>query len=452
MQLTLIILGTLCIYLLINLARVIKGRVQPDYLKRSSSRTALWLVSAQALLVAVSLLDLRYSFSATALVYCAAGLQLVVALTLLMAYRNNVKAARPPELSATFAQHELPTLSVCIPARNETEDLEECLKSLLASTYPKLEILVLDDCSQNKRTPEIIRGFAHEGIRFVAGQLPPQSWLAKNYAYQQLAEQANGDLLLFCGIDSRFEPDSLLNLVKTLLQEQKSMISVLPRNVRHNRLGIQPLLTQPLRYAWELMLPRKIIGQPPVLSTTWLIKRQSLEKSGGFKAVSRKIVPESYFARLAAKTDEYRFLIANSRVGLTSIKSLSEQKATAIRTRYPQLHRRIELVALMSLAELSLLVWPLIIAVAALLRGQLLLGAISLATYLLFSVIYGLVVSLTYRKFTPVGYLILPLAVMYDLVLLNYSMWQYEFGEVIWKGRNVCIPVMRVYESLPKPD
>jgi hypothetical protein len=29
-------------------------------------------------------------------------------------------------------------------------------------------------------------------------------------------------------------------------------------------------------------------------------------------------------------------------------------------------------------------------------------------------------------------------------------MWQYEFHEVLWKGRNVCLPVMRIIPNLPK--
>src|SRR5690606_10627587 len=64
-----------------------------------------------------------------------------------------------------YSDKELPTVSVCIPARNETNALEDCLRSMLANDYPKLEILVLDDCSQD-RTAEVIKSFAHAGVRF----------------------------------------------------------------------------------------------------------------------------------------------------------------------------------------------------------------------------------------------------------------------------------------------
>jgi len=70
--------------------------------------------------------------------------------------------------------------------------------------YPKLEIIVLDDCSQNKHTPEIIRSFAHDGVRFIQGEHPKPTWLAKNQAYDRLAQESSGEFILFCGVDVRF--------------------------------------------------------------------------------------------------------------------------------------------------------------------------------------------------------------------------------------------------------
>jgi hypothetical protein len=46
--------------------------------------------------------------------------------------------------------------------------------------------------------------------------------------------------------------------------------------------------------------------------------------------------------------------------------------------------------------------------------------------------------------------LLFPFAVLSDVIMLHYSMRQYEFSEVIWKDRNICIPVMRAFPNLPK--
>lgn len=446
-----ILLAILSLYRVINLERVAAGRIQTDYLFHASRKTALWLMGVQLLILVFAGLGYHYRIDPIRWWYGLAILQLGCAAILLSSLVRHLRTTKRPGSGSGNSKPGLPSLTVAIPARNETTDLEACLQTLAASTYPKLEILVLDDCSQDKRTPEIIRGFAHDGVRFIAGTNPPNSWLAKNHAYAQLAAEANSELLLFCGVDCRFEPESLTILVKTLLQKQKTMISILPRNVPAQSKNILSRLIQPSRYGWELALPRRLLQRPPVLSTCWLITRQALDAAGGFQAVRRKGVPESYLARFTASSgDGYSFLQSDQIIGVTSQKLLEDQKATAIRTRYLQLHRRPELTAFVSLAELSMLVWPVIILAVAATTRQPFLAAISGLSFLATTVMYMKLINLTYRRITLQGIYLLPIAALYDIGLLNYSMWQYEFREVLWKGRNVCIPIMRVIPSLPK--
>ncbi len=446
-----VLIAILGIYRLINLSRLIKGRTQADYLYHSSLRTSIGLISTQFFVIVCAWITTELHITSLSLYYLLAAIQLCSVFVLLASTIRHLRKTVLPKLTETFADKDLPSLTVAIPARNETEELKACLESLLRSTYPKLEILVLDDCSQNKRTPEIIRGFAHDGVRFIAGKTPPDKWLAKNYAYQQLSETANGSLLLFCGVDVRFQPDSLRILVEAILQKQKTMISLIPKNSLPRGWSPTELLTQPNRYAWEIALPRKLFRRPPVLSTCWLISRQALQASGGFAAVIRQPVPESYFAHQAAsKGDGYSFLQASEQMAITSSKSPEEQLSTAIRTRYPQLHRRLELVILISLIEFAVFVWPAVLLFVSLLSSAWILAVLAGVIVCLQSLVYSKVFSLTYRKFMLRSIWLPVPAALYDIWLLNYSMWQYEFSEVNWKGRNVCIPIMRVIPSLPK--
>ncbi|HVX57233.1 MAG TPA: glycosyltransferase family A protein [Candidatus Saccharimonadales bacterium] len=432
-------------YRCVNLGRVAANRIQADFLFHTSWQSYWWLVSFQLLTVTIAAASRHYELTSSQWQMAGAAGTLGCAIGLLGSALRHGRTTKPrPVRRLTSA--ELPTLTVAIPARNETTDLEECLESVLTSTYPKLEVIVLDDCSQNKRTPEIIRGFAHSGVRFIAGDEPPQSWLAKNYAYAQLAKAANGEVLLFCGVDTRFAPDSFTVLVETLLQRHKTMLSVLPRNAAPPRgSGLAAWFMQPNRYAWELALPRRLLRRPPVLSTCWLITRPALQAAGGFAAVRRKGVPESYLARVTATAnDGYSFLQAGTTIGLTSRKVPAEQRATAVRTRYLQLHRRPELVVGVGLAELGVLLGPFGLLIAALLESTAALAILAALSVVLNVILYARLVNLTYRRFVLKGVWLLPLAVLYDFGLLNYSMWRYEFREVVWKGRNVCIPVMRV--------
>jgi glycosyltransferase involved in cell wall biosynthesis len=445
-----ILIAILSLYRCVNMARVAAGRIQADYLYHASRQTAVWLITFQLAVTAIAGIGYRYHIEPIVWWDALAAVQLSCAVILLTSTFRHLRTSRKPALEE-MRDTDLPSLTVAIPARNETTDLEECLRSLTASTYPKLEIVVLDDCSQNKRTPEIIREFAHNGVQFIAGTPPPGQWLAKNHAYAQLADAANGELLLFCGVDTRFEPQSLTVIVRTLLQKHKTMVSILPKNLGPKRRNIVSWFLQPSRYAWELALPRRLLQRPPVLSTCWLITRQALKDAGGFQAVRRKGVPESYLARATAnRQDGYSFLLSDADIGVTSRKSPDEQKATAVRTRYLQLHRRPELTALVGLAELSVLVWPLIICVVSVITGEWLLAGVSGLSFFMDTVMYARIVNLTYRRFILKGLWLLPLATLYDIGLLNSSMWQYEFSEVLWKGRNVCIPVMRVIPELPE--
>jgi len=446
-----IILTIFSLYRMVNLLRLIEGRIQADYLYHATRRTSFCLIGLQVADAALVGAGNYYHIGILAYLYVLVAVQLAAGLVLLASTLKNLKTTSPPVLSEGIADRDLPSLSVALPARNETTDLEACLQSLAGSSYPKLEILVLDDCSQNKRTAEIIRDFAQEGVRFIAGKTPPEQWLAKNYAYDQLAKEASGEILLFCGVDVRFEKDSLETIVKTLLQKKKKMISIVPRNIPPPGWGINGMLVQPSRYTWELALPWRLLRRPAALSTCWIITSQALQAAGGFKAVSRKAVPESYLARQAALAgDGYSLLQSDASIGISSLKSLAEQQATAIRTRYPQLHRRPELVALVGLGEFTALIGPLVLLIAAVASQTWLLGALASLAYLMEAVTYSKIVNLTYRKVLLRGMWLLPVAAFYDVAILNCSMWQYEFRTVTWKGRNVCIPVMRVTDNLPK--
>ena len=441
----------MALYRGVNLLRVWAGRMQVEYLKRATWRTTRWLLVYELIIVLASVglhsLKVNAGHFWIFFLVAEAGLGLV----LLVSTLRHAKTMRPSSAMLRIASKDLPTLTVAIPARNETEDLQACLESLIASTYPKLEILVLDDCSTVRRTPEIIRGFAHDGVRFIDGVEPKDGWLAKNQAYQHLLEEANGELVLFCGADVRFEPQTLLNIVSLMLEKKKTMMSIMPRNILPRFLQLDASLIQPMRYAWEIALPRKMFRRPPVLSTCWIAKREFLLASGGFSAVSRSIVPESYFARQSVRHDGYSFRYSSPAIGLTSHKDVTDQRDTATRTKYPQVHRRPELVVLLTLGELFGLVLPFMFLIVSLVLPALTKVLwVSVGTCLLLMAWYMSVCALTYRKPDVRSLVSLPFAALLDVALLNYSMLKYEFSVVLWKERNVCIPVMRVEPHLPK--
>lgn len=441
-------------YRLCNYVRILVERLHPYNLFFSSAKTSTYLSVLQLLLVGSLLIFNSYTVSSTALWIAQGFTSAVIALLLMLFTLRNIFKTRLKKVETPTAHitTSLPSITVAIPARNETAQLETMLRGLIASDYPKLEIIVLDDCSQNKRTPEIIRGFAQDGVRFLAGELPKDGWLAKNQAYQKLLESASGEYIVFMGVDIMLEPHSLRTLVSTMLAKQKTMMSILP--LRSTHASGHYSLTQPMRYFWELVPPRRLFNRPPVLSSCWVITRDALQKYGTFKAVSNSVSPEAYFAKRAVLGDDsYSFLRANQLLGIRSIKSTEDQRQTALRTRYPQLHRRLELVAIIALAELLFLLAPFVISVLGFFVAlPILVHILALCSSLLLASMYMLVAFTTRINPTTFALFGLPLVIINDLWLIHYSFYKYEFSTIDWKGRNVCVPVMQVIPHLPKLD
>lgn len=435
-------------YRLLNLARLYKHRLPIYALRTVSLRAHIWLVVAQV--ASTILVAILLSFHRTS--WLIAGFAVVQLLAALVLLRVSVQTWAHMKFSAvepTLLDRQLPALSVLIPARNETDDLKNCLQSLIRSDYPKLEILVLDDCSNNRRTPEIIRTFAHDGVRFIQGNAPDESrWLAKNHAYEHLAHEASGELLLFAGVDIVFEPQSLRELVQAMHAKQKDMVSIMPLRAASAQASMS--LLQPMRYYWEVCLPRRIFKRPPVLSSCWLITAELLEKVGGFEAVARSVTPEAHFARQAVVSDGYSFMRGNSALGIYSSKAASEQYATTIRMRYPQLHRRLELIVLTSLFELVCMLGPFIGFIISLVAGSAAYAFLYAVICFCIAVTYYLVAVATKLNNAALAWLIMPLAFGVDIYMLHVSCFKYEFSSVEWKGRNVCIPVMQLVSELPK--
>jgi glycosyltransferase involved in cell wall biosynthesis len=441
----------LCISLVraFNMIRITQGRIHDHYMRVVTRRTSFVLIIMQ---IVTSLLWALWHYQhvpAAILWACVAGAQVLGASVLLATTIRRLRRTAWRTTEHHYSDSELPTVTVAVPARNETEALQQCLASVIASDYPKLEVIVLDDCSQTRRTPEIIREFAHDGVRFVPGNEPSDIWLPKNLAYDRLADEASGDYLLFCGVDITFEPGAIRAIISDMLSRKKAMLSLLPDRRQSARRHFSP--AQAIRYFWELVPPRRLFGKPPVLSSCWVITKAALHHAGGFEAVRRAIVPEAYFARQLSAHDEYSFMRAGSSLGIISDKTTADQHETAVRVRYPQLHRRPESVFIIASVEITFLLLPFVVVVGGSRLGSSVIAVVLAAITSVLLVINNLlVVRATNIGSTMTGLLSLPVIVIYDLIIMFYSMWRYEFLTVDWKGRNICVPAMHVIPQLPK--
>jgi glycosyltransferase involved in cell wall biosynthesis len=444
-----VLFAYISIYQVINILKIVENRVNEKYLFSAAKKTFAYLTLAQLLILVIWVLfelDM-FTISVFDLLACCGVIILFLSIILAANTLKNIYSTKGKQ-NKVLGEYSLPTLTLAIAARNEDKALVECLEAAVASNYSKLEILVYDDCSQDK-TPQLIRDFAQKGVRFVKGHTEEDGWLSKNKAYQVLLDQASGDFVMYMGVDVSLGQDTIRKVVEFVADEKLSMISIMPKRTKS---GLAAAFIQPMRYWWELAMPRWILRRPPVLSTCWVINKKVLIEMGGFKSVKRAIIPEEHIAYAQSKIGKYRFIRNSADIGITTEKDFSSQWSTAVRTRYPQLHRRPELVALRSLIMLTVLLSPFAYVLFSIISNNYhwLNFAIAFSSLALLTLSNVLISLVTNPAATIMALLNFPINVIIELIALHISMYRYEFAEVIWKGRNVSNVAMHVYNRLPK--
>jgi len=193
-----------------------------------------------------------------------------------------------------------PLVSVLVPARSEEENIGACLTSLLAQDYPNLEIIVLDDESDDS-TASIVRAMTDPRVRLMSGELRPDRWTGKNWACHQLSQVAAGDLLCFVDADTLLEPGTISAAAGALAAEGAGLVSLLPRAGRTSRAGqiLLPMVT----HATFALFPVAAIHSPKhaafaaAFGPFMLLTRDAYEAAGGHAAHPGSVVDDVQLSR-----------------------------------------------------------------------------------------------------------------------------------------------------------
>ncbi|WP_330458140.1 CDP-glycerol glycerophosphotransferase family protein [Streptomyces sp. NBC_00820] len=100
----------------------------------------------------------------------------------------------------------MPRFSVIVPAYKVQAYLSECLDSVLAQSYPDLELIAVDDCSPDA-CGELIDEYAARDARVKAVHLTENQGLGR--ARNAGIARATGDYLVFLDSDDTLTPDAL---------------------------------------------------------------------------------------------------------------------------------------------------------------------------------------------------------------------------------------------------
>ncbi len=110
-----------------------------------------------------------------------------------------------------------PLVSVIVPARNEARNIERCARSILRTTWPALELIIVDDRSEDD-TGAIVHALAATDprVHVIDGTPMPAGWVGKPWACAQAAKIARGSTLIFTDADTVHAPELIVRTMHAM--------------------------------------------------------------------------------------------------------------------------------------------------------------------------------------------------------------------------------------------
>jgi chlorobactene glucosyltransferase len=350
--------------------------------------------------------------------------------------------------SKSFFQ-EPPLLTVVVPARNEEENIERCLASLLDQSYPhdRYKIIVVDDNSTDATASIVRRMQAHDSrLQLIEAGSLPDGWKGKNHACWKGVEHAEGELYCFVDADIKAEPELLASAVGFARSRHIDVLSINP---------FQELVSLSER----LFLPAVFISiassmnfehvNDPSRSEAIangqfiLFERTAYEAIKGHKAVRDDIMEDLAFARLVKQSRFRLYLIFGDELIRTRMYKTFSQIWEGFSKNLIEIMRDSSMKRVVyDSVKFFLLGWmplvlPLLTGYSLIAGGGAFLDYSAFAVSLIASsALFSYAILAVRALRIPVWYFIsFPLGFTLHSMLMMNNLWKKRKGETTWKGR-----------------
>ncbi len=337
-------------------------------------------------------------------------------------------------------------VSVLIPARDEVDNIERCVRAAVAARGPIGEIIVYDDGSTDG-TGDVLARLQSElpQLQVISGNGLPPGWVGKPHALYRLGEAAVGELLLHVDADVSLRPDGVLRMLSLLGSPDQvpggldaAAVTAVPR--QHTGSFAERVMLPLLHLSYVAWLPMPLIHRtrdPRVLAANGqllLIRRTALEEIGGWWRVRTELVDDMAVCR-AIKGSGGRVVFAD---GHEMADCRMYPDAAAVRRGfaknfYEGIGGRPLAMVLVMTVHLLLFVVPFValpIAAALGAWGLAAAAAVGVAANLLLR----LIMALRYHHHL-VSVLLHPVAVLLMMGILFESFRWSRRGDIRWRGR-----------------
>lgn len=195
-------------------------------------------------------------------------------------------------------------VTVVVPARDEAENIERSLSSLLAQEYSgELSVILVDDNSTDS-TAEIAASLLNQGrLTVVPGQPLPAGWSGKLWAVHQglmQAEAQNADYILLTDADIEHAPAHIATLVHEAEANGRDLVSEMVH--LHCSTPAERALIPAFIFFFQMLYPFAWVADPHRLIAgaaggTMLIRRTALERIDGVRRIRHHLIDDCALAR-----------------------------------------------------------------------------------------------------------------------------------------------------------
>jgi chlorobactene glucosyltransferase len=207
-----------------------------------------------------------------------------------------------------------PLISICIPARNEENNIRNCVESALGQDYPNIEVIVLDDRSTDSTLTQLA-GIASRDSRLlpIHGTELPAGWAGKPHALFQASAAAHGEWLCFVDADTFLAPNAISACYAKALETHADMFTTINEQVVGTfwEKVVMPLVMTALSVGFS---PRKVNNpnsRDAIANGQFImIRRAVYDAIGGHKKVKDQIVEDKAISE-QVKWNGYRLVVAD---------------------------------------------------------------------------------------------------------------------------------------------
>ncbi len=209
---------------------------------------------------------------------------------------------KPLAQQTPLAPAKLPLVSIIFSALNEEAAIEDTINSFIASGYPHLEVIAVNDRSTDK-TPAILNRLSelHPALTVHHVKHLPTGWLGKNHALHFAAQAARGEWLLFTDADVHMKPSALQRALSYAIEQKLDHLTIFENHIRQTFWLRILLLAYYITYSiekrpWKVSRAdtKKAIGH----GAFNLVKASAYQKMGGHSRIAMECLDDMKLGEL----------------------------------------------------------------------------------------------------------------------------------------------------------